>query len=346
MGKVLGAASQARPEAGKGEECAHVEILPGEDMRKECVPTPDLSGRRLFVGRPKASRPSFWIVAILWILPVLRPITNREPVHLAAACRDRGSGVVPGIAGYKDGDMIRSCLRWLSVVAVTLVGASGCCVNRFGEPVPDGAGFMSGLHLLRGQRCSSCGPTTFAEKSACRTGCGEIYWDEWLSDPPDCCDPCDDCGNWVGPQHGCRKRPSGGLWSLIWGCRGETCSDGECCDEGCVGGCERCDEVVCGIEPSGCIDRAVAHLPPDVEEMKSPAAAQPTRPSPPTPPRAVPGAQRMAPPSTPSAPGPLTTRSAKPAPSARSPVRTATPPQKRTARTPSRFPARPVGHVE
>lgn len=31
------------------------------------------------------------------------------------------------------------------------------------------------------------------------TGCdGEVYWSEWFSDPPDCCDPCDDYGHWIG----------------------------------------------------------------------------------------------------------------------------------------------------
>lgn len=29
-------------------------------------------------------------------------------------------------------------------------------------------------------------------------GCGEIYWGPFHSDPPDYCDPCDHCGNWIG----------------------------------------------------------------------------------------------------------------------------------------------------
>jgi hypothetical protein len=37
------------------------------------------------------------------------------------------------------------------------------------------------------------------------TGCGrEAYWSEWHNDPPRCCDPCDRCGNWVGPSYGYR----------------------------------------------------------------------------------------------------------------------------------------------
>jgi hypothetical protein len=31
-----------------------------------------------------------------------------------------------------------------------------------------------------------------------RMGCGEVYWCDWISSPPECCDPCDDCGNWIG----------------------------------------------------------------------------------------------------------------------------------------------------
>lgn len=35
------------------------------------------------------------------------------------------------------------------------------------------------------------------------TGCSsECYWSEWHNDPPRCCDPCDRCGNWIGPSAG------------------------------------------------------------------------------------------------------------------------------------------------
>lgn len=35
------------------------------------------------------------------------------------------------------------------------------------------------------------------------TGCSsELYWNEWYNDPPRCCDPCDRCGNWIGPSAG------------------------------------------------------------------------------------------------------------------------------------------------
>lgn len=30
-------------------------------------------------------------------------------------------------------------------------------------------------------------------------GCGELYWNEWYNDPPECCEPCDCMGNYTGP---------------------------------------------------------------------------------------------------------------------------------------------------
>lgn len=38
----------------------------------------------------------------------------------------------------------------------------------------------------------------------CEDGCGEKYWGDWCSDPPDCWDPCDCNGNFVG---GCSGPP-------------------------------------------------------------------------------------------------------------------------------------------
>jgi hypothetical protein len=58
------------------------------------------------------------------------------------------------------------------------------------------------------QACGVCGgdcvghtPATYLKQVlTCGGGCGEIYWGPWISDPPSGCDPCDDHGNWVGPQ--------------------------------------------------------------------------------------------------------------------------------------------------
>jgi hypothetical protein len=42
----------------------------------------------------------------------------------------------------------------------------------------------------------------------CLFGCNgcdeEFYWCEWYNDPPRCCEPCDRCGNWIGPSAGYR----------------------------------------------------------------------------------------------------------------------------------------------
>ena len=43
---------------------------------------------------------------------------------------------------------------------------------------------------------------------SCNRGCGEIYSDEWYSDPPDCCDPCDRCyGEFTGQSGYCCLGP-------------------------------------------------------------------------------------------------------------------------------------------
>ena len=48
-----------------------------------------------------------------------------------------------------------------------------------------------------------CGPLTWLfrlfEGAGCYGGgCGETYYGDWCSDPPDCCDPCDRLGNYTG----------------------------------------------------------------------------------------------------------------------------------------------------
>jgi hypothetical protein len=53
-----------------------------------------------------------------------------------------------------------------------------------------------------------CGPLTplfalFTRDSWCGSGCGERYWGDFYGDPPDCCDPCDRCGNFTGGCNSC-----------------------------------------------------------------------------------------------------------------------------------------------
>ena len=43
-------------------------------------------------------------------------------------------------------------------------------------------------------------------RMSCGSGCGEVYWNEWMIDPPDPCDPCDACGEWTGQRDCCEPR--------------------------------------------------------------------------------------------------------------------------------------------
>ncbi len=89
-----------------------------------------------------------------------------------------------------------------AVAAVVTAGADcGTCDGCSGPP-------CCGIRPVRwvlGVLGFQCAP-------AC-TGCGEEYWGDWCSSPPDCCDPCDQCGNYVGPQ-------------------GPACAAGQCADPG------------------------------------------------------------------------------------------------------------------
>ena len=75
--------------------------------------------------------------------------------------------------------------------------------------------------------CQSCaGPTECGILPAmrrcltCGKGCGEVYLGEWISDPPDCCDPCDKCfGQWTGPHGCCSLGPCQRLLAALHGYR-------------------------------------------------------------------------------------------------------------------------------
>lgn len=62
-----------------------------------------------------------------------------------------------------------------------------CCIN------PCAA--VCGLFRSIGSCIFGCG--------GCNSGCGALYIDEWASNPPDCCDPCDSYGQFTGGHGGC-----------------------------------------------------------------------------------------------------------------------------------------------
>lgn len=177
--------------------------------------------------------------------------------------------------------------RWLctTMVSALLFGSGCCCMSR--GPCCDPCGpptccfslpCLQCFHPLRWDGCcNECGPSPCESCGgncggcrdgllshcflfgglrgclSCNRGCGEIYCDEWKSDPPDCCDPCDQCcGEFTGP-HGycclgpCQRLlacldgyrycppPNGGPWRPIFGhckpCGGPACG---CGDVGCA----------------------------------------------------------------------------------------------------------------
>lgn len=103
---------------------------------------------------------------------------------------------------------VMSRYRWWTVVVLAALCCQlGCaCIDQPYQPTAcsDGWDPMFGS-------CDSCGtcagdcsghtPISYAgHVLTCGSVCGEIYWGEWTSDPPAPCDPCDNHGNWVGPQ--------------------------------------------------------------------------------------------------------------------------------------------------
>ncbi len=138
--------------------------------------------------------------------------------------------------------------KWalLPAVLVALLSASGCCCGPCG---PFGHGLICkpgcGIDCRPcgptcgpacGPSCGpACGPSCGAGScgpsltcSPCGGGikywlngrcyhgrsCGERYWGEWVSDPPNCCDPCNQCADFVGPRC-CGPGPLMRLWSAI-----------------------------------------------------------------------------------------------------------------------------------
>jgi len=134
-------------------------------------------------------------------------------------------------------------------------GGGGCCGPQslsarapvrgaMASACDDGACGAAACDAPCGTTCDTacCSPCNFPILSAlnrmltCDAGCGRMYWGEWCYDPPDACDPCDDCGNWTGPGP-CPSRGCGGLWGLLCGARFhdpcgmpgcDECSDGAC----------------------------------------------------------------------------------------------------------------------
>ena len=144
--------------------------------------------------------------------------------------------------------MSRYLLCLLSVFAISVLSV-GCCGPR-------GCGVGCGVHS-----CNDCDGSGYGERVIpqrpfdrlrngslfCGSGCGEVYVDEWISTPPDCCGPCSGT-DWVGGASPCSpycwqpgdlfrrfnlgllggRYCTGAESSAPCGCGGGGCSDGSC----------------------------------------------------------------------------------------------------------------------
>lgn len=159
------------------------------------------------------------------------------------ACGPCGGGAYAGGAcgpGGCGGDVCGPILPR----AIRYQGSHDCegCDTTFAWCQPPGGkvppGGACGSCATTGSPCGDCGILSFlrCRMTACK-GCGEVYYGEWLSDPPDCCDPCDRCHGQFTGQGGCC--PPGFFARLAAGIRGMRCGTGPCgCGQsGCGGSC-------------------------------------------------------------------------------------------------------------
>jgi len=161
-------------------------------------------------------------------------------------------------------------LGGLAVILLPML-AVGCAGRFCADPChPHGSTYLQ--HMAGGD-CRPCGqapgchnvarhPLDHLRVMLTSGGCGELYIDEWISDPPACCDPCNQCGQYVGPRYCPQKKNR--LTALAGGrvgCNvcpatrgpggcGGFCSTGGCGDCGMGGGCGPCGG--CGSCGGGC----------------------------------------------------------------------------------------------
>jgi hypothetical protein len=115
-----------------------------------------------------------------------------------------------------DGGGCNGCVRPNDCCSSCLFGSSGC--DRTCGCGPDcgpSCGPACGTSCCEEPSCG-CPSGRNCDRGCCLTqglggllfgcqGCsGELYWCEWVNDPPRSCEPCDRYGNWIGPSAGYR----------------------------------------------------------------------------------------------------------------------------------------------
>lgn len=124
-------------------------------------------------------------------------------------------GMVILIGGCCSPGLLRAWRPWFPPCDPTHC-AQGCCSEGFGGVGPTESAGASEADLA----CQGCLPSP-PPPPGCYpgplswlfarivwpygpgfAGCGQRYWSPWVDDPPDCCDPCDHHGQWIGQQRG------------------------------------------------------------------------------------------------------------------------------------------------
>lgn len=144
--------------------------------------------------------------------------------------------------------MLQKSLKWVYSVAclgICLL-ATGCCG-------PMGCGVGCGAP---GDSCYDCDGSSYGARPipygpidalrnmkrslVCGGGCGEVYYGEWMSTPPDACDPCDR-DQWIGGATKCNPFcwEPGSLLGGLYGGRFCSPEDFAACECG-GGGCDMC----------------------------------------------------------------------------------------------------------
>jgi len=154
---------------------------------------------------------------------------------------------------------MESSLRWATLLVAIVVLPSGCCsISVDYGPTPRGPAFIPSAHesFATADACSDgCGgcesPTcgingmhglhhlkhglaNWHRKTVCSSGCGEVYWDEQINEPPTC-DPCGCDGQWAGGTYG-SCRPWYSRLRDLWGHPYYPSSCSDCSDCGVVHG--------------------------------------------------------------------------------------------------------------
>lgn len=124
--------------------------------------------------------------------------------------------------------MLHQLARVLTLGLLSIASAGCCCVQGLpGNACGTGS---CGIASCGGGRCGS-GP--LMNLAGCRGACGEVYVDEWISEPP----TVDNCGPNCGGCSQCYQ-PVRNILRRLWGRPYMASCDTGLCGPSCDGGCD------------------------------------------------------------------------------------------------------------